>query len=173
MRQIRGLIVHADDFGETEEITRGISSALEAGAINSTSIMANMPGTRFALGETARFGETVSFGLHLNLCEGTPLTSCPSLTTAGGTFRTKRDLALRAMCGLLSAREVDREVQAQAALLIDAGVRLSHIDGHKHLHQLPIVRDAVVRAAHRFGLQRVRRSVSAPAGRYRSPATVV
>jgi predicted glycoside hydrolase/deacetylase ChbG (UPF0249 family) len=156
---VRGLIVHADDYGETEEITRGISLGLEAGVVTSTTILANMPGTAFALREVRRFGDAVSFGLHLNLCEGQPLTTCPSLTTPDGRFHSKRTLAARALARLVSPAEVQREVDAQAALLADAGVKLSHIDGHKHLHQLPIVREAVVRSARRFGLQRVRRTL--------------
>ena len=173
MSIVRGLIVHADDFGETEEITRGISLGLEAGVVTSTTIMANMPGTPFALREVKRIGGGVSFGLHLNLCEGAPLTSCPSLTGEDGTFRSKRTLAVRAMARLISPAELDREITAQAALLADAGVRLSHIDGHKHLHQLPVVRDVVVRVARRFGLQRVRRTLLGHGNRHGGVATTV
>jgi len=172
MNTDRGLIVHADDFGETEEITRGISAGLEARVITSTTIMANMPGTQFALREVRRFDDSISFGLHLNLCEGFPLTHCPTLTGSDGAFRPKRQLALRALAGMLSPQELDREVQAQAGLLADAGVRLSHIDGHKHLHQLPAVRHAVVHAARRFSLERVRRSLAGPAARRGGPATL-
>jgi predicted glycoside hydrolase/deacetylase ChbG (UPF0249 family) len=170
---VRGLIVHADDFGETEEITRGISAGIEAGVITSTTIMANMPGTCFALGEVKRLGREVSFGLHLNLCEGRPLTTCPSLTREDGTFRPKRELALHALTRRLSLREVEREVEAQAGLLADAGVRLSHIDGHKHLHQLPVVSAAVVRTAERYSLERVRRSVAGGLRRLVRPSTAI
>ena len=48
-----GVIVHADDFGETVEITRGICAAIDGGAVTSTSIMANMPGTADALTHVA------------------------------------------------------------------------------------------------------------------------
>jgi predicted glycoside hydrolase/deacetylase ChbG (UPF0249 family) len=101
------------------------------------------------------------------------LTHCPTLTGPDGGFRPKRQLALRALAGMLSPLELDREVQAQARLLADAGVRLSHIDGHKHLHQLPAVRSAVVHAARRFSLERVRRSLAGPAARRGGPSTLV
>jgi len=58
-----GLIVHADDFGETVEITRGICAAIDAGAVTSTSIMANMPGTADALLRVAPLAERASFGV--------------------------------------------------------------------------------------------------------------
>jgi predicted glycoside hydrolase/deacetylase ChbG (UPF0249 family) len=41
-------------------------------------------------------------------------------------------------------------------MLRDAGVRVSHLDGHKHLHQLPIVCEAVANVLPRFGIERVR-----------------
>ena len=43
------MIIHADDFGETVEITEGICQGITAGVVTSTSIMANMPGTAEAL----------------------------------------------------------------------------------------------------------------------------
>jgi len=48
-----GLIVHADDFGETEQITLGICEVIDAGIVTSTSVMANMPATDFALGRAS------------------------------------------------------------------------------------------------------------------------
>ncbi len=35
-------------------------------------------------------------------------------------------------------------------------MRISHVDGHKHLHQLPVIRSAVARVLPRFGIERVR-----------------
>lgn len=156
----RGLIVHADDFGETEEISRGICLGLDAGVVTSTTILTNMPGTAFAVGQARRYGPLVSFGLHVNLCEGRPLTKAGSLTGPDSLFWPKRQLAARALTRRLDPNELLREIEAQASLLIDSGVRVSHIDGHKHLHQLPVVRDAVVNVARKFGIERVRRSLS-------------
>jgi predicted glycoside hydrolase/deacetylase ChbG (UPF0249 family) len=51
---------------------------------------------------------------------------------------------MRAVSGRLVAAEVEAEVSAQIARIRDAGVRVSHVDGHKHLHQLPVVAGAVV-----------------------------
>jgi predicted glycoside hydrolase/deacetylase ChbG (UPF0249 family) len=139
------VIVHADDFGETVEITRGICAAIEAGAVTSTTIMANMPGTADALPRVASLAARASFGVHLNLCEGQPLTSGKSLVDESGRFHRKRSLFLRAVTGRLSQSEVEAEISAQISLVRDGGVRISHLDGHKHLHQLPLVSAAVAR----------------------------
>jgi predicted glycoside hydrolase/deacetylase ChbG (UPF0249 family) len=150
------VIIHADDFGETLEITEGICLAIAAGVVTSTSVMVTMPGTAAALRRVPQLAGQASFGLHLNLCEGRPLTRAPSLTDAGGGFLRKRTLAARALAGRLSLAQLEAEVAAQLGVLRDAGVRISHLDGHKHLHQLPIVCAAVANVLPRFGIERVR-----------------
>src|SRR5450759_2760437 len=137
------LIVHADDFGESVEITRGICTAIEGSAVTSTTIMANMPGTADALERVAGLADQASFGVHLNLCEGGPLTTGRTLVGRRGDFHGKRALFLRAISGMLSETEVEAELRAQIAVVHDAGIRISHADGHKHLHQLPVVCAAV------------------------------
>ncbi len=166
------LIVHADDFGETVEITEGICRAIEAGVITSTSVMANMPGTADALGRIAPLEERASFGAHINLCEGSPLSRAWRARDRDGRFEGKRALAARALGGRLSLREVEAEIAAQIALLRDAGVRLSHADGHKHLHQLPVVATATANILPRFGIERVRITRSARWGTVRGASGV-
>jgi predicted glycoside hydrolase/deacetylase ChbG (UPF0249 family) len=150
------LIVHADDFGETVEITRGICTAIEAGAVTSTTIMANMTGTEDALARVPALADRASFGVHLNLCEGRPLTSGGTLVDEQGDFHRKRALFLRSLGGALSMAEVEAELTAQIARVHDAGIRISHVDGHKHLHQLPVIAAAVAHVLPRFGIERVR-----------------
>jgi predicted glycoside hydrolase/deacetylase ChbG (UPF0249 family) len=150
------LILHADDFGETAAITAGICQAIEAGVITSTSIMANMPGTEEALPRVSALADRASFGVHLNFCEGHPLTPGASLVDECGNFHGKRALFLRAVRGTLSLAELEAEITAQIARIHDARIRISHVDGHKHLHQLPMVRNAVARVLPRFGIERVR-----------------
>jgi predicted glycoside hydrolase/deacetylase ChbG (UPF0249 family) len=62
----------------------------------------------------------------------------------------------RALSAKLALPELEREIAAQIALVRDAGVAISHVDGHKHLHQLPIVSTAVANVLPRFAIGRVR-----------------
>jgi predicted glycoside hydrolase/deacetylase ChbG (UPF0249 family) len=150
------VVIHADDFGETISITNGIRRGIEAGVLTSTSIMANMPATWYALQRVSHLAGQASFGVHLNLCEGRPLTAARSLTGANGEFHPKRTVIHRALSGKLALAELEREISAQIALVREAGVAISHVDGHKHLHQLPIVSTAVANVLPRFGIGRVR-----------------
>jgi predicted glycoside hydrolase/deacetylase ChbG (UPF0249 family) len=162
------VIVHADDFGESREITDGICQAIEAGVVTSTSVMVNMPGSAEALRRAPKLTQQASFGIHLNLCEGRPLTRGATLTDAAGEFLRKRTLAAHALLGKLSLPQLEAEVTAQLAMLRDAGVRVSHLDGHKHLHQLPVVCAAVANVLPRFGIERVRITRLASIGLARS-----
>ncbi len=152
----RRLIIHADDFGETAEITSGIEDGIDAGVVTSTTVLANMPGTVDALPKAAQRGRTTSFGVHLNLCEGPSLTQAPSLTGADGRFLPKRTQAVRAILGRMNLGELEAELRAQISLVRDAGVQISHLDSHKHLHQLPGVAGVVARLAREFGVERIR-----------------
>jgi predicted glycoside hydrolase/deacetylase ChbG (UPF0249 family) len=150
------LVIHADDFGETVPITNGIQRAIEAGVLTSTSIMANMPATAYALERVRPLAGHASFGVHLNVCEGRPLTHVRTLMNAEGEFHRKREIIRRALSGKLALADLEREISAQIELVRDAGVAVSHLDGHKHLHQLPIVSTAVANVLPRFGIGRVR-----------------
>jgi len=65
---MRQLIVNADDFGLTEEVSRGILDANRKGIVTSTTLMANGPAfdTAVALSRVPQLG----IGVHLNLTEG-------------------------------------------------------------------------------------------------------
>lgn len=150
------LIVHADDLGETAEITRGILECIDAGRVTSTTLMANMPATDLAIEEAARRGRRASFGVHLVLCEGPPLTKPRSLVGDDGEFLPKKKLGLRGLAGRLDPEDLEIELRAQIRRIVDGGVDVSHFDSHKHLHQLPVVRGVVAKLAKEFGVERVR-----------------
>ena len=170
---VHPLIIHADDFGETEQITLGICEGIDAGLITSTSIMANMPATDFALSRVASRSDRASFGVHITLCEGRPLTRAPSLVDAGGNFCSKRQLFIRSMTGQLRLSDVEAEIDAQVERIAAGGVRISHLDGHKHLHQLPTVCRAVANVARRRGVERVRLAAMHHIAGYSSPSSAM
>lgn len=153
------LVVNADDFGESSATTRGILEAMDAGAVTSTTILANHPGTPEALGHARERGRSASFGVHLNLCEGPALVglaAARSLVDGTGCLLPKRTQGWRALARRIDLRDVERELRAQIARVRDAGVEVSHLDGHKHLHQLPGVAGVVAALAREHGIERVR-----------------
>ncbi|HET8549896.1 MAG TPA: ChbG/HpnK family deacetylase, partial [Bryobacteraceae bacterium] len=60
------------------------------------------------------------------------------------------------------ALRVYDELRAQVERIVDAGLRPTHLDTHKHTHLLPPVLDAVCRISAEFGIAWVRRPFDFP-----------
>jgi len=140
---MKRLIVNADDLGADEGRNDGIFEAIEAGVVTSVSILPNGPSLRNALSKLRSLPRgKISCGIHINLSEGTPLSSGLRLVTGpDGRFRGKqsaRHLLLRRGDPVLE-REIRRELEAQICALRDAGVAIDHLDGHQHVHVFPAV----------------------------------
>ena len=148
----RRLIVNADDFGFTPAVTAGILEAHAAGTVTSASMMVRCAGWEDGVRQ-ARATTTLGVGLHLNLLVGTPLATVPTLTDArSGRFLPLATMVRRALSGRLDAGEVTAECEAQLAALREAGIRCTHIDSHRHVHALPVIRRAVAAVAAGRGL---------------------
>ncbi len=155
---MKKLIIHADDFGLTEAVNEGIRTAIQNGPVTSTSLLVNFPASRNAL-NLAR-SENWDTGWHVNLTEGRPISppeSIPSLVQKNGLFHGLKALMGRSFLRKLNPREVDIELTAQLKIFLDAGIRLTHLDGHQHIHTFPVVRDVLKKivASHRIPFVRL------------------
>ena len=155
---MRALIVNGDDFGLTPGINAGIVDAHLRGILTSASLFANAPSTDDAIA-LARVTPTLAVGCHITLVDGRPVLPASSLPTLapGGAFRpTWRAFVRDAVVRRIRLDEIEREVAAQVDRLLDAGIRLSHLDSHKHVHAYPPVFAVVARLARRIGVHTVR-----------------
>jgi chitin disaccharide deacetylase len=153
------LVVNADDFGMSVEISRGIVKAHRAGIVTSTSLLGNcgdLEAARVLLSEAPELG----VGVHLALIGGYPVSDpsgVPSLTGSGGAFLSRTtDFFTRWMKGELDAAQIDRELDAQIDRVHAAGIVIDHLDTHHHLGFLPIVGKAMESAARRHGIPGIR-----------------
>ena len=159
------LVINADDLGLTGSVNRGIFETIDKGVVTSTSLLVNMPGCDDAierLREWLTHGDpnTLSVGLHFNIVAGSPLASCATLLNGRRGFLPLPMLAWRALNRRIDPRDVERELEAQLdrakRLLGPHGMRVTHIDSHRHVHCLPPVLDVVTRTARRHGIGHVR-----------------
>jgi chitin disaccharide deacetylase len=140
----RRLIVNADDFGYTQGVNAGIIKAHREGILTSTTLMAAGPAFDDAAAR-ARETPTLDVGCHITLVELNS-TLHPD-TPLPGNWR-----------GLLfAAFDVEGEMRAQIEKLLQAGVRISHLDTHKHTQLLPRIARAMTRVAKEFGVRYARR----------------
>lgn len=150
------VILHADDFGFNEETVRATIECFERGSLSSATIMVNCEATQMAI-EYAKKHPEFSWGVHLTYVDGlSPLTKCESLLDANGVFADSNDLRKKAMAFRLNQREIIDETVAQIEVLINAGIKVSHIDSHGHIHKFPSFLLAVKKAARICGIKRVR-----------------
>ena len=110
------LIMNGDDFG----ITRGVNAAMidcfSKGYLSSTSMMVNMPAAKEA-SELMKAYPKLSVGIHLNLTVGKPLTDCPSLVKADGTFNKN----MLKDSSMVDVKEMECELRAQMERFIEFG----------------------------------------------------
>ena len=154
------LIVNADDFGLTSGVNRAIIELHAAGLVTSTSLMARAGATDEAI-ELACATPSLGVGCHVVLVDGEPILppeKIPSLVDAR-TGRFPDSLTaflLRLFTGRIRAEEVEAEAAAQIAHLQQRGVRLTHIDTHKHAHIFSAVLRPALHAARSAGIRAVR-----------------
>jgi chitin disaccharide deacetylase len=151
----RLLIVNADDFGLSPEANAAILRMHREGIVTSATLMANMPGSGDAI-ELARGCPDLALGLHVNLTDGAPLcepAKLGALVTSCGLLPGLAWLMGRAW---VSGGAMRREIAAQAERALAAGVRITHLDSHKHVHVHPKVLAAVIAAAKEYGIGAVR-----------------
>jgi len=159
---VKNLIVNADDLGWTEGVNRGILDAFRRGIVTSTTVLAN--GTAFAEAvKTAKSAPRLGVGVHLNLSDGAPVADRESVTSLlddDGQFADGPENLLwkRARRGLI-LDEVEEEWDAQIQKVRDAGIRPTHLDGHKHVHMLPGLFEIALRLAKKHAIEAIRVSL--------------
>ena len=154
------LIVNADDFGLTSGVNRAIIELHQAGVVTSTSLMARAGATEEAV-ELARSNPTLGVGCHLVFVDGEPVLPPSQISTLvdarTGQFPASFVSFLsRLYTGRIRSSEIESEARAQIEYLQYQGIRLTHIDTHKHTHVFRAVLRPVLRAARACGISAVR-----------------
>jgi chitin disaccharide deacetylase len=154
------LIINADDFGLTAGVNRAILELHRSGVLTSATLMARAGATSEAVG-IATATPTLGVGCHVVLVDGRPVLppgEIPSLVDRDtGCFAPSLTSFLtRLFTGRVRTAEIEAEAFAQMTLLLDAGVKLTHFDSHKHTHMFPPVLEPLLRAARRAGMRAVR-----------------
>jgi chitin disaccharide deacetylase len=147
---IRKLAVNADDFGFACDVNQGIVEAHRKGILTATTLMAAGAFDPAAFDDAVRLARetpTLDIGCHLVLVGGDPFP------------RTVSQL-IRAVA--LGQIRIYDELRSQIQRILDAGIRPTHLDTHKHTHLLPPVLDAVARLSQEFKIAWVRRPFDFP-----------
>lgn len=138
------LILCADDYGLAPGVSRAIVRLLAAGRLSAASCMSiglAWPGHATAL---RAYADRADIGLHLTLTDHAPLGAMPRLAPEGKLPSVAHLLAL-SLTGRLERAEIAAELERQLdAFERELGRPPDFLDGHQHVHQFPVIRDAVI-----------------------------
>ncbi|TPL92335.1 ChbG/HpnK family deacetylase [Mesorhizobium sp. B2-3-12] len=130
----------ADDYGLAPGVCAGILDLLDRGRLTGTSCMTGFPEWPDAAARIKRLCGRAAIGLHLTLTDQPAVTGKSSLAPEG-RLPPLRSLALPVLRGRIDARDVHAELDAQFSRFVEAlGRKPDFIDGHQHVHFLPVVR---------------------------------
>ncbi len=153
------VVINVDDLGLHPAVGRAVAELGAAGAVTSTTALANGPYLAQGL-EAARAGR-VGVGVHLNILRGEPLGrpgEVSSLTGPDGRFLGSfKGLFLRYVKGRVDFGQVRDEWDRQIGRLKDLGIAATHLDGEKHTHAWPGFFSLAEDLAARHGIGWVRR----------------
>lgn len=145
----------ADDFALTPGVSESILELAGAARLSGTGAMTNRPHWAIYAPRLDAVSDGLEVGLHFNLTLGQPLGAMPHLAS-GGDLPRFGALAGLAFSGKLDGDEIEAEAVRQIRAFADRLGRLpDFIDGHQHVHVLPVVRAALLRAVEaEFGQER-------------------
>jgi predicted glycoside hydrolase/deacetylase ChbG (UPF0249 family) len=155
---MRYLIVNADDFGMSREVNEGIKKGIEAGVINSVSLMVNMPYFPEAIAYLKKHSE-ISVGLHFNITEGSALSSPNKVSTIireDGNFFHWLGLTINMIFRQVNFEEIEGELYLQYEKLRKTGLKISHMDSHHHIHLYPLIFKIFIRFASTHDIKALR-----------------
>lgn len=159
LREKRGLIFTADDFGLDVAVNEAVERAHREGVLTAASLMVAAPAAADAVARARRLPR-LRVGLHLVLADGPavlPRSRIPDLADENGRFGSAmaRD-GVRFFFVPRVRRQLAAEIRAQFEAFAATGLRLDHVNAHKHFHLHPTVLSLILESGRAFGLRALR-----------------
>ncbi len=149
------VILCADDFGISAGVNRAILDLAAQGRLSAVSCMSG--GEAWAEGARAlkALQGKVDVGLHITFTYLTPLTK-----ELGERHPSEKTIILKSWLRCLDSVLIEKEIRAQFIKFIEVwGAPPDFIDGHQHVHILPVIRDALLRLRKEYAPQSWMRNV--------------
>ncbi len=141
---MKSIILCADDYGQNAVISQAIIDLIAKNHLSATSCMANSYYWPTHATWLNPYKNQVDIGLHLNFTEGKPL-SRSFVKKYGAEFFGLPKLLFHAFTRKLDKQVIADEIEAQLQRFSDIlGQSPDFIDGHQHVHQFPIIREALL-----------------------------
>ena len=137
------IVLCADDYGQNPAISQAIIHLLQKKRLSAVSCMTNSVHWMQYGMELAPYKNQVDLGLHVNFTEGAPLSSL-FIKHHGQRLLPLPRVLIKAYLRQWDKRAILAEIHAQLDQFIHVMKQPpDFIDGHQHIHQLPVIRDAI------------------------------
>ena len=158
------VIFHGDDFGLTTGVNEGVIQAFQHGVLSSTSIIANGQAVDEAIG-LARAHPDLDVGIHLVLSDEKSLQknsspACPS--SSDERLPSRQRLLLNLLYRRTKVHQIETEWRAQIEKILSAGIPVSHLDSHQHVHLYPYLFPLAVRLGIEYNIPFIRSRILDP-----------
>ncbi len=135
-------LLHADDLGLAEGVDEAIIDLARGGQLQGASLLVNGPSAADAVEAWRNIAAPPPLTLHLCLTEGHRLPNCPDLPTGFGSLLLASLLPwqrrrIAPQLRLVLQQQISRYRQL-------TGLQQIRLDGHQHIHLVPLVLDAVL-----------------------------
>lgn len=152
------IIVNADDFGCNESVNRAIVESFSRGFVNSTTVMANMPGFKEAVdfAHQNKFPENI--GVHLVLTDGYPLTKDIRKLHFLFNGNMKFQARLRNLFFLTKSEKdlIFREFSSQIERVLRNKIPITHLDTHHQIHDIWPVAEIMIQLLKKYKIPSMR-----------------
>lgn len=143
--KMKRVVLCADDYALAKPVSDGILELVEGGRLSAVSCL--MVSDRWP--EDAKkllaWRGRIDIGLHFCLTAEAQLRSDAANRPGAFRFSSFSSLIVRSLSGLLDREKIESELNHQLDRFIEhIGQPPDFIDGHRHIHQLPTVRDALL-----------------------------
>ena len=137
--QSKKIILCADDFGQNQGISEGILNLASQGRISAISCMVNATAWQQQCASLRKYDE-IGVGLHLNFTHGEPL-SVEWQREVGDFFPSLSALIFKTIPSKVICAEIEAQI---GQFKQDISVWPEFIDGHQHVHQLPLMSECLM-----------------------------
>ncbi|HEX4105779.1 MAG TPA: hopanoid biosynthesis-associated protein HpnK [Rhizomicrobium sp.] len=156
---MKQLIITADDYGAAPEVNQAVERAHQDGVLTAASLMVSGTAAADAVAR-ARALPRLRVGLHLVLVDGKPVLPArlvPDLVDPDGNFRNSMARAGAAMFFRAKVKaQLAAEIEAQFEAFAATGLKLDHVNAHKHFHLHPTIAALIVKFAAAHGAKGAR-----------------
>ena len=156
------IIVNADDFGYSHNITNTIIDYFQSGYCNSTSVMINCDDYEETYNLAKDAGIVHLVGLHINLTIGEPICekmrTCSTFCKNGMFDGYKSNVSKRFLLNNEEKSAVEAEIRAQIERYLKMGYSGLSMDSHQGIHYDTSIYPIVIKLFREYGFKRIRRS---------------